>query len=149
MAKPLISEIEVDNQKIEGRAIINNRLYANSIGGPEAAAMNLAVIDAVKKASCDIIVQPIYEIENSGTNTTATVRGFAARYKAFREITPADTAAFSMRAELDRTSAVRYRDNTMSVAATAGAPKKRSKVGAIIGLVGLIVLLGAIPAAIN
>jgi len=144
MAKPMLSEIEVENQKIEGRAAINNKLYAGSNGGPQAAAMNLAVIDAVKKANCDIIVQPVYEIENSGTYTTAVVRGFAARYKEFRDITPQDTAAFNMRYALDRTSAVRDRENSVSL--EAGPVKKKSKSGAIIGVALLVGLLLVLPA---
>ncbi|GHM99221.1 hypothetical protein WSM22_07110 [Cytophagales bacterium WSM2-2] len=144
MAKPLISDIEVDNQKIEGRAVISNKLYQASAGGARGAAMNLAVIDAVKKANCDIIVQPVYEIENSGTYTTATVRGFAGRYKNFREITAEDTAAFNVRAKLDRTSAVRERENNVQV--DAGPVKGKSKVGALVGVILLIGLLGALPA---
>jgi hypothetical protein len=144
MAKPLMSEIEVDNQKIEGRAAISNKLYAGTAGGPQAAAMNLAVIDAVKKANCDIIVQPVYEIENSGTYTTATVRGFAARYKEFRDITPQDTAAFNMRYRLDNTSAVREREN--AVALEAGPVKKKSKGLAILAGVLLLGILVLIPA---
>ncbi len=143
MAKPLISEIEVENQKIEGRAAISNNLYARSSGGPQTAAMNLAVIDAIKKANCDIIVQPVYEIENSGTYTTAVVRGFAARYKAFREITPQDTAAFNMRYALDRTSAVRDRENSVNL--EAGPTKQRSKGGAVLGVILLVSLLLLIP----
>lgn len=142
MAKPLISDIDVDAQKIEGRAVISNKLYQASEGGPRNAAMNLAAIDAVKKANCDIIVQPVYEIENSGNFTTATVRGFAGRYKSFRDITAADTAAFNMRQKLDRTSAVRHQDTNTQV--DAGPVKKKSKAGLIIGgviaITGLVVL---------
>lgn len=146
MAKPLVSEIDVENVKVEGRAVISNKLYQASSGGVNGAAMNLAVIDAVKKAGCDIIVQPVYELENSGTYTTATVRGFAGRYKNFREITVADTAAFHTRYRLDHTSAVRQRENNIEVQSGGVVPKKKSGGKAIGGLVALLVLLALLPA---
>jgi hypothetical protein len=99
MAKPQVVDIKVEKRKIEGRAIIKNKLYgAENVMN---AAKKLAVIDAIKKGNADIIVQPIFKVESDATYTTATVVGFAGMYTNFRDVTPADATAFKMRKLLD------------------------------------------------
>lgn len=99
MAKPQLVEIAVEKRKIEGSAVVKNKLY----GGPAAtdAAKNLAVMDAIKKGGADIIVQPFFEIESNGKFTTVVVRGFAGKYKEFRDIKHSDTTAFWLRRRSD------------------------------------------------
>lgn len=151
MAKPQVADITVEKRKIEGKAAIKNSMYMGG-GGPNEAAKNLAVLDAVNKGGADLIVNPMFEVDNNGKTTTATVTGFAGKYKAFRDITPADTAAFSLREKLDATTMVRG-DNANSVvgaeqgnSAPGSAAKKKSAAGA---LLGLLLLLALIPLAAN
>lgn len=99
MAKPLIADVKVENRKIEGKAVIKNSLYGKEVA--QLAARNLAVIDAIKRGDADVIVQPVYIIESTSQFTTATVSGYAAKYKDFREVTPQDTLAFRVRRKLN------------------------------------------------
>jgi hypothetical protein len=152
MAKPQVADIGVEKRKIEGKAAIKNSMYMGG-GGPNEAAKNLAVLDAINKGGADLIVNPMFEVDNNGKTTTATVTGFAGKYKGFRDITPADTAAFSLRERLDYTSMVRG-DNSNNVvgaeqgskAPGAGGAKKKGGAGA---LLGLLLLLALIPLAAN
>lgn len=149
MAKPQVADITVEKRKIEGKAAIKNSMYMGG-GGPNEAAKNLAVLDAVNKGGADLIVNPMFEVDNNGKTTTASVTGFAGKYKAFRDITPADTAAFSMRDRLDATTMVRGDNSNAVVGAEQGnkapgaAAKKKGAAGGL--LLGLI-LLGALVAA--
>jgi hypothetical protein len=150
MAKPQVADISVEKRKIEGKAAIKNSMYMGN-GGPNEAAKNLAVLDAVNKGGADLIVNPMFEVDNNGKTTTATVSGFAGKYKAFRDITPADTAAFSLREKLDATSMVRGDNSNSVVGAEQGnksgaASKKKGGAGA---LLGLLLLLALIPLAAN
>jgi hypothetical protein len=150
MAKPQVADIAVEKRKIEGKAAIKNSMYMGG-GGPIEAAKNLAVLDAVNKGGADLIVNPMFEVDNNGSTTTATVSGFAGKYKAFRDITPADTAAFSLRERLDATSMVRGDNSNSVVGAEQGnrAPgAANKKKGAAAGaLLGLLLLLALIPLA--
>ena len=149
MAKPLLSEIEVENRKIEGRAVVKNKLYKLSKNGPEAAAINLATIDAVEKGDCDIIIQPVVEIENNGRYTNAIVSGFAGHYKSFREITPEDTAAFNIRAKLDNTTAVLNRNTNTEIEAKKSNKKKLRglKIGAVV--IGGVLIAGLLVSSMQ
>jgi hypothetical protein len=149
MAKPQVADISVEKRKIEGKAAIKNSMYMGN-GGPNEAAKNLAVLDAVNKGGADLIVNPMFEVDNNGKTTTATVTGFAGKYKGFRDITPADTAAFSLRERLDYTSMVRGDNQNNVVGAEQGnkapgaaAKKKGAGAGLLLGLI----LLGALVAA--
>jgi hypothetical protein len=145
MAKPQVADITVEKRKIEGKAAIKNSMYMGN-GGPNEAAKNLAVLDAVNKGGADLIVNPMFEVDNNGQTTTATVSGFAGKYKAFRDITPADTAAFSLRERLDATTMVRG-DNSNSVVGAEqgnkapGAGGKKKGAGALLGLLLLVALI--------
>jgi hypothetical protein len=146
MAKPQVADIGVEKRKIEGKAAIKNSMYMGG-GGPNEAAKNLAVLDAINKGGADLIVNPMFEVDNNGKTTTATVTGFAGKYKAFRDITPADTAAFSLRERLDYTSMVRGDNQNNVVGAeqgnktTGGGSKKKGIAGALLALLLLAALI--------
>jgi hypothetical protein len=150
MAKPQVADIAVEKRKIEGKAAIKNSMYMGN-GGPNEAAKNLAVLDAVNKGGADLIVNPMFEVDNNGQTTTATVSGFAGKYKAFRDITPADTAAFSLRERLDATSMVRGDNSNSVVGAEQGnkAPGSGGKKKGAGALLGLLLLVALIPLIAN
>jgi hypothetical protein len=149
MAKPQVADISVEKRKIEGKAAIKNSMYMGG-GGPSEAAKNLAVLDAMNKGGADLIVNPMFEVDNNGKTTTASVSGFAGKYKAFRDITPADTAAFSLRERLDYTSMVRGDNNNDVIGAETGKGNAQGgkKKGAG-SLLGLLLLLALIPLAVS
>jgi hypothetical protein len=134
MAKPIVVDISVEKRKIDGKASIKNNLYGKEVA--TQAAKNLAVIDAVRKGDADILVQPLFEILSSNGYTTATVSGYAGKYKEFREATASDTTAFKLRQGFG-TAVPDY------VAPGEVSITKKSKAGIIIGGV---VLVGALLA---
>jgi uncharacterized lipoprotein YmbA len=91
VTKPQIADIEVESRKIEGFAEVRKKDYYPN---PKEACVNLALKDATKKGNCDVVVQPMYEIEESGRYITVKVTGFAGSYKKFRAIQDADTSTF-------------------------------------------------------
>lgn len=134
MAKPIVVDITVEKRKIDGKAVIKNSLYGKEVA--TQAAKNLAVIDAVRKGDADILVQPMFEIQGSNGYTTATVSGYAGKYKEFRDATAADTTAFNLRQGYG-TAVPDY------VAPGEVSVTKKSKAGVIIGTVVLAgVLVG-------
>lgn len=91
VTKPQIADIEVESRKIEGFAEVRKKDYYPN---PKEACINLALKDATKKGNCDVVVQPMYEIEESGRYINVKVSGFAGSYKKFRAIQDADTSTF-------------------------------------------------------
>jgi len=135
MAKPMVVDITVEKRKIEGRATIKNETYGREVA--TEAAKNLAVIDAIKKGDADIIVQPMFEIQGKNGYTTATVSGFAGKYKEFRQATVDDTLAFKLRQGFGGQVADYVGPGEVKVT-------KKSNTGAIIGVVvtlGLLAIL--------
>lgn len=120
MAKPIVADVKIENRKIEGTATVKNALY---LGTAAEAAKNLAVIDAVKKGDADVIVQPIYKVTANAQTTTATVIGFAAKYKDFRPYTDDDKLAFDVRIKMNNTTLITVIDAPTEVGASQA--KKR------------------------
>ena len=120
MAKPIVADVKIENRKIEGTATVKNALY---LGTAAEAAKNLAVIDAVKKGDADVIVQPIYKVVANSSTTTATVIGFAAKYKDFRPYTDEDKLAFDVRIKMNNTTLITVIDAPTEVGASQA--KKR------------------------
>ncbi len=54
------------------------------------AARNLAVSELLKIENADVLVEPSFETETSGSKTILTVKGWPAKYKNFRTITQDD-----------------------------------------------------------
>lgn len=80
---PVIADLDVKEQKVSGTAAGSSTSLAT--------VKNLALVDAIKKAHADVLVSPSFEIETKGSSTTATVTGFPATYRNFRNATPADS----------------------------------------------------------
>ena len=91
VTKPQIADIEVESRKIEGFAEVRKKDYYPN---PKEACINLALKDATKKGNCDVVVQPMYEVEETGRYINVKVSGFAGSYKKFRAIQDADTSTF-------------------------------------------------------
>lgn len=73
IVKPLIAEVDVDvNKKIEGSS-------SNTSGDIESAKQ-LAKWEALTKSGADIIVDPVYYINQNGSNVTVRVIGFYGKY---------------------------------------------------------------------
>lgn len=137
MAKPIVVDIKVEKRKIEGKAVIKNSVY-----GREAAtrvAKSLAVIDAVKRGDADILVQPMFEVESSNSYTTASVSGYAAKYKEFRDVTTADTLAFKVRSKLTAVANYAAPDEVSVTKKGKGGPVVLLVTLAVVALVFLLI----------
>jgi len=91
VTKPQIADLQIENKKIEGKAEVRKKDY---FPNPKEACINLALKDAIIKGNCDLIVQPMYEVEEDKVYVRVKVIGFAASYKKFRDLQEADTNAF-------------------------------------------------------
>ncbi len=103
ITKPQIAEISIENKKIDGYARIRKKDYYPN---PKEACTNLAINDAVTKAKCDFVVQPMYEIEEDKSFISVKVSGFAGFYKKFRDMVESDTAAFKAQEKINKTTDV-------------------------------------------
>ncbi len=138
MAKPIVVDITVEKRKIEGRATIKNQTYGAEVA--TQAAKNLAVIDAVKKGDADIIVQPLFEVESKNGVTTASVSGYAGKYKEFRQATEQDTLAFNLRQGYGSAVPDYVTPGEVKITKKSGNP-------ALIVLVSLAAIVGILAAA--
>lgn len=91
IAKPQIADLKIEERKVEGIAEVRTKDYFPSA---VEACKALAIKNATITGKCDLLVQPIFEIEENKIFVKVKVIGFAAHYKNFRDITAADTAAF-------------------------------------------------------
>lgn len=80
---PVIADLDVRENKVTGTATGHR--------SEPAAIKHSALADALRKAQADILVEPSYVLETSGNRTTATVTGFPANYKNFRQAVAADS----------------------------------------------------------
>lgn len=125
--KPVIADLDVKDTKVIGTAEARAEVPFSTI------KVN-AVADALKKASADVLVEPIFESEKANGRTTVTVTGFPASYKNFRTITEGDTALLKYGV---------YKQ-VKTYESTPDGGKKKGGAGAIIGTiagVGLLTLL--------
>ncbi len=81
--KPTIADLEVKPTKVSGSGISSGAETFDNV-------KTRAVSDAIKQANCDLLVEPIYEIEKTGNSFKVTVTGYPASYKNFRPITEED-----------------------------------------------------------
>jgi hypothetical protein len=138
MAKPIVVDITVEKRKIEGRSTIKNQTYGTEVA--TQAAKNLAVIDAVKKGDADIIVQPLFEVESKNGVTTASVSGYAGKYKEFRQATVQDTLAFNLRQGYGSAVPDYVAPGEVKITKKSGNP-------VVIGLVSVALLIGLLAVA--
>lgn len=81
--KPVIVDLEVRETKVSGSAESNSTQDIESV-------KYAAVVDALKNAKADVLVEPVYETTIIGTKKSATVTGFPGTYKNFRTIKQED-----------------------------------------------------------
>jgi len=81
--KPTIADLEVKQTKVSGSGISTGAETLDNV-------KTRAVSDAIKQANCDLLVEPMYEIEKTGNSFKVTVTGYPASYKNFRPITEED-----------------------------------------------------------
>ncbi|MCG9879366.1 MAG: hypothetical protein MH472_02095 [Bacteroidia bacterium] len=90
LIKPQIADIDIQKKKVEATITVKTSLYKPD---PIEAAKNLALKEAIKNSNADLLVQPTYDVNYNNNVTTATVTGYPATFKEFREFKPTDTAA--------------------------------------------------------
>jgi len=81
---PIIGELDVDIEKVQGRA---------TASGTNVDVSNLKVLavqNASEKADADILVEPTFEVSEEGSEVTVRAEGFPAKYTGFRQITEDD-----------------------------------------------------------
>ncbi len=79
---PVIADLEVQNTKVSA---IESGYSAN------VAALKIkAVNSAVQNAGADLLVEPVFEVQTTGTRVVVTASGYPASYKNFRSATEAD-----------------------------------------------------------
>lgn len=83
LQNPVVADLDVRETKVSGSA-------TGSSTAPNVVK-NMALADAIKKANADVLVEPTFELSTKGGKTTATVQGFPATYRNFRNATPADS----------------------------------------------------------
>ena len=137
VTKPQIAEINIESRRIEGFAEVKKKDY---MPNPREACTNLALNDATKKGNCDIVVQPKYEIEETGRFISVKVTGFAGTYKKFRELVDADTTAFKVYEKVAGITNVKMEGAKSNNIFKNTSGKKRGGT-AILGLLALPLLL--------
>lgn len=88
LQRPQIAELQIDTNKISGT-------MAFKVSDPPTdaelkQAEQAVTFDVLKRTKNDLIVHPVYEIDQQGTNLNITVTGFPAKYKSFKPVTQED-----------------------------------------------------------
>ena len=78
--KQVLVDLIVDENKVTGMAV-------DSKGVEIEIIKNNAIFDAIKKVNADLLVEPIFEIDQTFKETKVTVVGYPGKYKNFRPIT--------------------------------------------------------------
>ena len=81
---PVVADLDVREPKISGTKVGNS---SNSLDVLKMEAIAIAL----RTASADVLVEPAYQIETSGSKVTVIATGFPANYKNFRKMTLGDT----------------------------------------------------------
>jgi len=128
---PVIAELRVDKKKVTG--------MARSTGSQALQTVkNNAIADALKSSGADILVEPIFETETSGSITYARVSGYPGYYENFRPAEARDSL---------------FIDKTILLTAKTSEPvineNKTSRAGMIIGatLVGVASIIALLLSA--
>ena len=117
LAHPIIAEVEIKNTKIAGQYIMKSEQYKLN----KEYGKNMAIADAVKKAGCDYLVHPMYEIIIETRNTTINVTGFPSKYKEFRKMLASDSTVI----KLSQKSIINNESGTIEIDNTIVTKKKR------------------------
>lgn len=86
---PVIADLEVSDKKVSGTHSGENI----QIG----FAKNKALENAISVAGCDVLVEPLYEVDVNGKTVTATVLGYPGKYKNFRKPQAQDSTLLQWR----------------------------------------------------
>ena len=127
--QPVLADLNVRNTKVTGTATA-------STGNSLDAVKNLALKEALTSAKADLLVEPTYEVQRNGSNTTVTITGFPATYMDFRTATTQDIALMD--------AGSRYMTST---AKAELAPEKKKGTGVFVAVaVAVAVVLGLLVA---
>lgn len=136
---PQVADLKIEERKIEGVAEVRIKDYTpNAVEACKA----LAVRNATTNGKCDLIAQPNYEIEQSSQFVKVKVTGFAAHYKNFRAMVPADTTSFVVYEKITNSNTIGNTNKTtqQSIVKKGGAGKA---VLVVLSLTLLAVVIGA------
>lgn len=86
---PVIADLDVNDKKVSGTYTGDNVQVS--------FAKNKALEDAIAKAGCDVLVEPLYEVDVNGKTVTATVQGYPGKYKNFRKPQAQDSVLLQWR----------------------------------------------------
>lgn len=126
---PVLADLDVKSVKVTGTA-------SASAGNSTEAVKNLAINDALKTSSADLLVEPTFETQLKGGKTIVTVTGFPASYRNFRAATENDIAVMD--------AGSRY---ITSQARQEVVPEKKKGGGAGFVVLGLLAALFVVLAA--
>lgn len=127
--KPVLVDLIVSETKVTGTSSLKE-------GASFESAKEEAVADALKNSNSDVLVEPVYVTETVGGSIAATVTGFPAVYKNFRQIKAEDLPLL----ETGVTQKAKVAEP-----ATVVAPRRKKNVGLIIlGSLALLVGVGAV-----
>lgn len=136
---PQVADLKIEERKIEGVAEVRVKDYTpNAVEACKA----LAVRNATTNGKCDLIAQPNYEIEQSSQFVKVKVTGFAAHYKNFRAMVPADTTSFVVYEKITNSNTIGNTNKTtqQSTVKKGGAGRVVAGTLVVIGLTILIAL---------
>jgi hypothetical protein len=136
VSKPQIAEINIETRKIEGVAEVRIKDYYPNA---REACISFAIKDAITKGNCDIVVQPMYDIEETKTYVRVKVSGFAGTYKKFRELENSDTVSFKAYEKITNVVKANVASPGSTSKNSPSSPGGKSK-GKAIGIIGLILL---------
>lgn len=113
---PVIVDLDISEEKVKGTA-------TGTSGSSIESLKHEAVANAIKTATADVLVEPSFEVEDGNGKITATVTGFPAKYKNFRNIKESDLP-------LLQAGVIQKAEVSQPVA----APKKKGRgLGAVVG----------------
>jgi len=125
---PVVVDLDVDEKKVKGTA-------TSFSGEALADVKQRAIVNAMKNANADVLVEPTFETEIKSGTINVTVTGFPAVYKNFRSIEEGDI-------ELIKASAIHKAD-----VYEPEQQKKKKGVGVFFAiLVGIGAAVGALAA---
>ena len=79
-----IADYRVDTKKVKGT---NTGMYNTlSASSSTLLAKELAIGDAISKAKCDFLVNPLFDITVNGASIAVTVEGYPAHYTTFETV---------------------------------------------------------------
>ena len=80
---PVVADLNVREEKVSATV-------TGSTSGSTKELRDLALAEALEKAGADVLVEPVFESESTGTRITITVTGYPATYENFRQATHDD-----------------------------------------------------------